>query len=92
MTHQTHFEKLLSFLQGASWALALAGAFYSFLVIFPFGLIAASLVGLFFFLIGLVFVVIFVVAQLQIDKLNELKRQTYLLEKRSTHDQKLSDY
>jgi hypothetical protein len=37
------FEKLLSFLQGASWALAIAGGFYTFLLFLPFGLIIASI-------------------------------------------------
>jgi len=87
------FEKLLSFLQGASWALAMiAGGFYTFLLFLPFGLIIASIVALFIFLSGCFFAILFVMAQIQSDKLEELKKQTQLLEKLSLNDQTLSHY
>lgn len=79
------FEKLLSFLQGASWALALAGGSYVFLLFLPFGFIISSIIALFCFLAGIFFVVVFELAQIQIEKLAELKRQTSLLEKISIH-------
>jgi hypothetical protein len=79
------FEKLLSFLQGASWALALAGGSYMFLLFLPFGFIISSIIALFCFLSGVFFVVVFELAQIQIEKLAELKQQTSLLEKISTH-------
>lgn len=89
---QIRFEKLLSLLQGASWALALAGGFYTFLLFFPFGFIIASIIALFFFLTGCFFVIIFEMAQLQLDKMEELKKQTQLLEKLSHDDQTLSHH
>ncbi|AOO65151.1 hypothetical protein [Sulfurospirillum halorespirans] len=89
---QTRFEKLLSFLHGASWALALAGGGYTFLLFLPFGTIIASLIALFFFLSGCFFVIIFSMAQLQLDKFEELKKQTQLLEKLSLNDQTLSHH
>lgn len=87
---QTRFEKLLSLLQGASWALALAGGGYTFLLFLPFGFIIASLIALFFFLFGCFFVIIFEMAQLQLDKYEEIKKQTHLLEKLSRDDQTVS--
>lgn len=89
---QTRFEKLLSFLQGASWALALAGGFYTFLLFLPFGFIIASIVALFIFLSGCCFAILCVMAQMQSDKLEELKKQTQLLEKLSHNDQTLSHH
>jgi len=53
LIHKTRFEKLLSFLQGASWALALAGGFYLFLAFLPFGFVVASIWVLFYFFLVL---------------------------------------
>lgn len=86
------FEKLLSLLQGASWALALAGGGYMFLLFLPFGFIIASIIALFIFLMGCFFAIMFEMAQLQFDKMDELKKQTSLLEKLSLHDQTLSHH
>ena len=89
---QTRFEKLLSLLQGASWALAIAGGGYTFLLFLPFGFIIASIIALFFFLTGCFFVIIFSMAQLQLDKYEELKKQTHLLEKLNRDDQTVSHH
>jgi hypothetical protein len=78
--NRTTFEKTLSLLQGSSWAFAIAGSMYTFLLFSPFGILTGLLVGFFIFLIGFFFVVIFEMAQIQIDKLEELKKQTKLLE------------
>jgi uncharacterized membrane protein len=87
-----NFEKLLSFLQGASWALAIAGGGYTFLLFLPFGLLISAFIGLFFFLFGMVFVVVFEIAFLQIAKFKEMQKQTALLERCTpmSHDQTLS--
>jgi len=89
-----HFEKLLSFLQGASWALALAGGSYTFLFFLPFGLIISAIIGLFFFLVGMFFVTIFEIAFIQSAKLQEAQKQTKLLEQlvHQNHDKFLSDH
>ena len=86
------FEKLLSFLQGASWALAIAGGGYTFLLFLPFGFVISSIIGLFFFLIGMFFVVIFEVAFIQLSKYEEMQKQTSLLERvaNRSDDQTLS--
>ena len=75
------FEKLLSLVQGASWALALGGSFYLFLVFLPFGFIAALIVALISFLMGFFFVGVCEIAQIQIEKLEELRKHTQLLER-----------
>jgi len=78
---QNFFEKLLSLLQGASWALAIVGSASFFLSMYPLGIFLA-LVGAFVgALLGLFFVVLFEIAQIQVDKLKELKKHTVLLEK-----------
>ena len=92
LTHKTRFEKLLSLLQGASWALAMAGGGYTFLLFLPFGFIIASLIALVICLTGCFFAIMFEMAQLQLDKLDELKKQTSLLEKLSLNDQTLSHH
>ncbi len=74
------FEKLLSLLQGASWALAIAGGGYTFLLFLPFGFIISAIIGLFFFLSGMFFVTIFEMAFIQSAKLQESQKQTKLLE------------
>jgi len=74
------FEKLLSLLQGASWALVFVGSTSSFLALYHSGLFVALIAAFLGALIGLFFVVIFEIAQIQIDKLKELKKQTKLLE------------
>lgn len=80
-SRRLRFEKLLSLLQGASWALAIAGSFYLFLLFLPFGFIIAFIVGLFSFLFAFFFVIVFEIAQIQIEKLEELRKQTELLER-----------
>lgn len=74
------FEKLLSFVQGASWALALAGAVYTFLLFSPFGILFASMAALLCFLVGFFFVVMCELVSIQLEKLEETKKQTRLLE------------
>lgn len=88
------FEKLLSVLQGSAWAFAIMGAFYAFVLFSPFGFMIALLLSMLLFFIGFFFVIVLEIAQIQIEKLNELRKQTLLLEKlaeKQTHET-LSDY
>jgi membrane associated rhomboid family serine protease len=78
--NQSTFERLLSLLQGASWAVVFIGAFYAFSSFYPFGLLIALLASFLGSLFGLLLVVLFELAQVQVDKLNEMKKQTLLLE------------
>jgi len=75
------FEKLLSLVQGASWAFALAGSAYLFLLFLPFGFLIALIIAFGCFLVGFFFVMVCEIAQIQIEKLEEIRRQTYLLER-----------
>lgn len=81
MKKQSAFERLISLLQGASWALVLIGAFSFFTALYPFGLFTGIIGAFLGSLGGLFFVVIFEIANIQIDKLDEIKKQTKLLEK-----------
>ena len=75
------FEKLLSLLQGAAWALVFVGSTSFFLTLYHLGFFIALFGAFMGALVGLFFVVVFEIAQVQIDKLKELKKQTKLLEK-----------
>ena len=80
LKHQSTFERLISLLLGASWAVVFIGAFYAFTSFFPIGLFYALLACFIGSIPGLLLVVILEVAQIQIDKLKEMKKQTLLLE------------
>jgi membrane associated rhomboid family serine protease len=83
------YEQLISFLQGASWALAVVGATSFFIFLHPFGVIVAIVGAFIGSLGGLFFVVIFGIAHQQSEKLEEMKKQTKLLEK--LLDEKISN-
>jgi len=78
--NQSFFEKLLSLLLGVAWALVVVGAVTFFLSLYHSGIVVALLGAFMGALIGLFFVVLFELAQIQIDKLKELKKQTELLQ------------
>ncbi len=75
------YERLISLLQGASWALVVVGATTFFTTLYPFGLVTALLGAFIGSLGGLFFVVLFEMAHQQSEKLVEIKKQTKLLEK-----------
>ena len=80
MTKKSIFERLISLLQGASWALVLVGAISFFTTLYPFGFLI-SLFGAFLgSLGGFFFVIMLEIASIQIEKLEETKKQTKLLE------------
>ncbi len=73
------FDSLVSFLQGASWATVIIGAYLFFTLFYPFGLIVALVGGFFGATIGLFMVVFFEMAHTQEDILKEQQEQTRLL-------------
>jgi hypothetical protein len=81
------FERLISLLQGASWALALMGSVTLFSLFLPFGFFISLVAGFIGSLLGLFFVLVLEIVHIQLEKLYEVKKQTKLLE---TIDEKLS--
>ncbi|MDX1809891.1 MAG: hypothetical protein R3331_10155 [Sulfurospirillaceae bacterium] len=81
MERQSLFEKILSLLQGAAWALVVVGAFAFFISLYHLGLLIATFGGFIGSLAGFFFVIIFEIVQIQFEKLREIKKQTKLLEK-----------
>ncbi len=87
------FNKILSFLHGASVAFIVLGTFATFTYFSPFGLAQALSISFVFIFISLVIV-------LWVDSLNtkrvtlrEMKKQTEILERmeKTLHDKELSD-
>jgi predicted membrane-bound spermidine synthase len=78
---KSYFEFLISFLSGASWALVLLGAVLFFSIFSHFSLFIGFLGAFIGSLVGLFMVLIVEIFNIQIQKLEELKRQTKLLEK-----------
>ena len=77
---KNNFESLVSFLQGASWATVIIGAYLLFTLFYPFGLIVGLIGGFFGATIGLFMVIFFEMANTQEELLSEQKKQTKLLE------------
>ncbi len=73
------FESIVSFLQGASWAIVVIGAYLFFTLFYPFGLIVALVGGFFGAMIGLFMVVFFEMAHSQEESLQEQREQTKIL-------------
>ena len=88
MKKRSVYERLISLLQGASWALVVVGATVSFSIFYPFGFFTALIGAFLGSLGGLFFVILFEIAHQQSEKLEEIKKQTKLLEK---IDEKLSN-
>lgn len=81
LTKRSAYERLISLLQGASWALVVVGATTFFSIFYPFGLFNALIGAFIGSLGGLFFVVVLEIAHQQSEKLEEIKKQTKLLEK-----------
>jgi hypothetical protein len=90
-----YIEFLISFLSGVSWALVLLGAISFFFIFSRFGFFVGFLSGFMGAVFGLFMVLIVEIFSIQIQKLEELKRQTKLLEeifkKKSEKDDIVSD-
>ena len=72
---------LVNFLLGVAWAFVLIGAVYTFLSFYQYSLIDAFLMTFFGALPGLFFVIILEYVIVGIERLEEMKKQTRLLEK-----------
>ncbi len=76
-----NFESIVSFMQGASWAVVVIGAYLFFTLFYPFGLIIALIGGFFGASIGLFMVIFFEMAHIKQEMHKEKIKQTHLLEK-----------
>jgi len=75
------YERIVSFLQGASWALVLFGAFFTFKFSISFGLPFALFFTILYILFSLFALLLLDAFAVNKQRLREAKKQTELLEK-----------
>lgn len=87
------FERILSFLHGASLAFVIIGTFITFRVFLFLGVLNALLVSFVFLFISLVITLFIDMFRVNRQRLDELKNQTQILEKiaKQLDDKKLLD-
>jgi len=77
---QDKFDKIISFLLGASWAIVIFGALITFKIFLFLGLGASIFLTLLFVFITLFMILTIDAFAINREKLNEVKKQTKLLE------------
>jgi len=75
------YDRIISFLQGASWAVVLFGAFFTFKFSISFGFSFSLFLTLFFIVISFFLILALDAFSVNKQKLIEAKKQTELLEK-----------
>ncbi|WP_457744776.1 hypothetical protein [Sulfurimonas sp.] len=75
------YDKIISFLLGASWAIVIFGALVIFKIFIVFGLSIALFSTLFFIIISLFLILMLDAFEVNKQRLEESKKQTALLEK-----------
>jgi len=75
------YEKIISFLLGASWAIVLFGALLTFKIFINFGIIVAIFTTVVFIFISLFLILAIDAFLVNKQRLQEAKKQTQLLEK-----------
>jgi len=75
------YDRIIGFLQGASWAIVLFGAYFTFKFSITFGLSFSIFLTLFFIIISLFLILLLDAFSVNKQKLEESKKQTKLLEK-----------
>ncbi|QSZ42107.1 hypothetical protein GJV85_08280 [Sulfurimonas aquatica] len=75
------YDRIISFLQGASWAIVLFGALLTFQVSILFGLSSAIFFTIFFIIISLFLILALDAFSVNKQRLAESKKQTELLQK-----------
>jgi len=73
------FEKITSFLLGASWAFLLFGTFVVFQIFISFGLFVAFFLSILFVILFLIFILMIDAFAVHREKLSETKKHTKLL-------------
>ncbi|MEO1938114.1 MAG: hypothetical protein ABGW85_05685 [Sulfurimonas sp.] len=74
------FERITSFLLGASWAITLFGALLTFKISLAFGLSFSLFLTLLYILLSLFFMLLLDALLVHKERLREAKKQTRLLE------------
>jgi len=74
------YDNIIGFLQGASWAVVLIGAYFTFKFTLPFGLPFGIFFTTLYIIFSLLFILLLDAFSVQKQKLEELKKQTRLLE------------
>jgi uncharacterized membrane protein YadS len=74
------FEKIINFLLGASWAIVLFGALITFQTFFTFGIFISVFMTILFIFISLFMILILDSFLVNREKLEEMKKQTKILE------------
>ena len=75
------FDKIISFLLGASWAIVLFGALITFKIFIILGLGLAIFITIFFVIVSLLIILALDAFSINRQRLLENKKQTELLEK-----------
>jgi hypothetical protein len=74
------YSKIIGFLQGASWAIVLIGAYFTFKFTISFGLPFGIFFTTFYVIFALFLILLLDAFSVHKQKLGELKKQTHLLE------------
>ena len=75
------FDRIISFLLGASWAIVIVGAFITFQLFSPFGFSFAFFITVAFIVVSFFLILALDAFSINREKLYEAKKQTELLEK-----------
>ena len=79
------YDRIISFLQGASWAIVLLGAYITFKLSISFGLALSVFLTIFFVIISLFLILLLDAFSVNKQKLEEAKKQTKILEEIALH-------
>jgi len=75
------YQQIISFLLGASWAIVLFGALFTFKIFISFGILIALFATLLFIIVSLFLILLLDSFEVRKNTLAELKKQRELLEK-----------
>jgi len=85
------FDRIISFLLGASWAIVLFGALITFKIFIVLGIGLALFITIFFIIVSLLIILALDAFMINKERLSEAKKQTELLEKIYTQGTPLDD-
>jgi len=75
------YERIINFLLGASWAIVLFGALFTFKIFIVFGIVLALFLTLGYIIVSLFLILLLDAFLVNKQRLQEEKKQTKLLEK-----------